>query len=618
VLPPGTPEPGPWRSSRTPYCPPIFAALAKFRRVVVMMGAQMGKTAGLLNVVGQRLDDAPVPMLYVGPTKSNVDRVIEPQLTAMLKSAPALWSKTDQSRKAQKLAKTVNGVSLRLAWAGSPTELASQPAHTVLIDEIDRMEPIPGEGDPVTLAEARTTNYAGGRIIITSTPTEGNVDVERNTDTGLEHWKVTDPKDIPSQIWKLWQEGTRWEWSVPCPHCRRHFIPRFRYLWWPKDATPRVASREARLVCPACGAQIEDGAREGMNAGGVFLAPGQTVKAGQVIGDPPDSDTASFWVSGLMSPWRTWGQRAADWIRALNSGDQERIRAIINLGFGEPYAFKGEAVPAEAVRDCIGAYKTGDVPAGVKALTCGVDVQKRRLVYVVRGWGYSMESWLIESGDIWGETDQRTVWDELALLLQRRFGEKTIQRMGIDSGYRPGDKWRRPDNLVYEFCTQHRGRALPTKGRDRLNKPLQPSLIDVTFRGQSIKKGLQLWHIDSDYFKSWIMARLSWPADQPGRFWVPEDVSDDYCLQVTAESRVSKPSGQAIWIKVRPENHFLDCEAINVAMAQSLGFHRRIRARKTDEATATEQQPRAAMPPPAPIPRRPMQPPRRSNWTTNW
>jgi phage terminase large subunit GpA-like protein len=554
------------------------------------MGAQQGKTAGLFNIMGQRLDDAPVPMLYVGPTKSNVDRVIEPQLTAMLRSVPELWANTDHSRKAQKLSKMVKGVSVRLAWAGSPTELASQPAHTVFVDEIDRMEAIPGEGDPVSLAEARTTNYAGGRIIITSTPTEGNVDVEKHPQTGIEHWKVSAPEDVLSAVWKLWQEGTRFEYAVPCPDCHEYFIPRLRWLKWPEKATPRVALREARLLCPNCGTLIDDSAKEAMNAAGQFLAPGQKVVDGEVVGDPPDADTASFWVSGLMSPWVTWGRRAANFISATRSGDQARIRASINLGFGELYSFKGEAIPADAVRkNCTASYKSGAVPADVRLLTCGVDTQVRKLVYSVRGWGYAMESWLIESGEIFGETDQPHVWSELAELLERTWGGRDdrpegfrIRRMGIDSGYRPGDKWRRPDNVIYQFCRQYH-RAVPTKGRDRLNKPLQPSLIDVTLRGVVYKQGLMLWHLDTDYWKSWLAARLTWPEDEPGRWWVPEDVTDDYCLQVTAESRVVKASGRPVWVRVRPENHFLDCEVINAAMAQSLGVHRRRKKKGKDD-----------------------------------
>ena len=582
------------------------------------MGSQMGKTEALLNIIGHKLDDDPAPILYIGPTKSNVDGVIEPRVAQMLRSAPTLWAKTEKGRRAHKLAKRVAGVSLRLAWAGSPTELASQPAHTVLVDEVDRMEPIPGEGDPVTLAEARMATFPDGRLIVASSPTEANVDVEADAESGLEHWKIAEAGDVLSRVWRLWQEGTRFEWAVPCPHCSEYFVPRFRLLWWPKDekgaGNAARARREARLTCARCGSQIDDSHKAAMNAAGRFVAPGQKVVAGEVVGAPPESDTASFWVSGLMSPWRTYGQLASSWLRAVASGDQDRMRAVVNTGFGEPYAFRGEALPPNKVRESCGPYVLGQIPAAVKALTCGVDVQKRRLVFAVRGWGYSMESWLIDHGELFGATDEPAVWLELEQLLEREYGADTgkplrIARMGIDSGYRPGDKWRRPENMVYEFCQQH-VRAVPTKGRDRLLKPLQPSMIEVNFRGQPVKRGLQLWHLDSDYFKSWIVERLDWPVEQTGRFWVPRDVPDDYCEQLTAETRVPKPSGSAVWIKVRAANHYLDCEVINVAMAQSLQFHRRVKPKKTETDPAKEIEP--TMPAPAPnAPAAPASAPRR-------
>jgi len=602
---------------------PIFAALERFRRVIVVMAVQMGKTGGLLNVIGQRLDDDPVPMLYIGPTKSMVDGMIEPQVMSMLRSAPSLWEKTDTSRRARKLSKLIGGISLRLAWAGSPTELASAPAHTVLIDEVDKMEPIPGEGDPVTLAEARTTNYVGGRIIITSTPTEGNIDVERNELTGIDHWKIAEKEDLHSPIWSLWQSGTRHEWAVPCPHYSEYFIPRFRLLDWGEAKTPKAVEKATRMQCPACAALIEDQFREQMNAAGVFLAPGQKVVDGEVVGELPENDTASFWVSGLMSPWRSWGERAADWIRAVRTGDQEKIHGAINTLFGEPYSFKGEAPPPDTVRKCIAEYRLLEVPANVLALTCFVDVQKTRLVFAVRGWGKGMESWLIDCGEIWGETDQQLIWEQLTeQVLQREYAAFRIRLMGIDSGFRPGDKWRRPDNIIYEYCMQHRGIVIPTKGRERLIKPLSPSLIDVTMRGKLYKQGVQLWHLDTDYFKTWLMSRMTWPEGQVGRWWVPQDVSDDYCSQVTAETRVAKPSGAAVWIKVRPQNHFLDCEAGNVALAQILGFHRRLSAsaaKPNEVATVTNEEFEAEKPRPvvqrAPL-NRPMMP--RRPWTTGW
>jgi phage terminase large subunit GpA-like protein len=166
-------------------------------------------------------------------------------------------------------------------------------------------------------------------------------------------------------------------------------------------------------------------------------------------------------------------------------------------------------------------YESGSCPSGVQMITCAVDVQKDRLVYGVRGWGYNSESWLIEADEIWGETAHDAVWMELSELLTRDFDGKTIRRMLIDSGYKPGEKERNPDNQIYMFCRRHRGIAFPTKGHDTQDRPVKASKIDISYKGKIIKNGLDLWHVDSDYCKSWVHARIEWPHGEPGGWHLP-------------------------------------------------------------------------------------------------
>jgi hypothetical protein len=71
-----------------------------------------------------------------------------------------------------------------------------------------------------------------------------------------------------------------------------------------RDATPIEARRLAYLQCPRCGGVIEEKHKFEMNARGAYVAPGQQIDPdGPVIGDPPESTTVSFWVSGLASPF---------------------------------------------------------------------------------------------------------------------------------------------------------------------------------------------------------------------------------------------------------------------------------------------------------------------------
>lgn len=556
---------------------PVMRAVVdpKYKRVVSITSAQSAKTDTILNIVGHRMDDDPTPIIYVGPTKSFVEKQAEPRLMAMLRSAASLWDKVAKGKRSTKTQKLIAGLPLRLAWAGSATELSSMSAGLAIIDERDRMEnDVGGEGDPVDLTEARGSTYPDFTSVIASTPTIGNVTERKHPDSGLVHWDVADADDVQSPTWKLWQQGTRHEWAWSCPECGEYFIPRFSLLNWPKDSTPFQALKSAKVACPHCGSLIGNEHKAEMNARGVYVAPGQKVdKDGIVTGDAPDSDTASFWVSGLCSPWRSFGQRAKSWLEAVRSGDQTRIQTVINTGFGELYHVGGDAPAWESVLDLRHDYERDTVPEGVIKIFCCVDVQKNRFVYTVRGWGIGLGSWLIREGEIFGDTEFDAVWVDLARLLSVTFEDRSIDLMLIDSGYRPGDRFKRPDNQIYAFARKHRGRVRATKGQHTLDKPFKASFIDITLGGKTYKKGLQLWHINTDYFKSFVHGRLDWPPGERGGWHLYKDVSDDYCQQVTAEARVVKPSGQFSWIRIRRDNHYLDCEMMQVAAAHMMGLH---------------------------------------------
>lgn len=526
------------------------------------MATQMSKTTSFLNVAGRKLDDDPQPVLYIGPTKSNLENVVEPQISAMLRDVPSLRTKAAPAKQQKKLLKRVAGTTLRLAWAGSPTELASQPAHTVIVDERDKMPPIKGEGDPVELAVARVATYPDANIFITSSPTEGTVTTEVDPASGLERWALADPQDIVSPIWKAWQEGTRHEWAVPCPHCGEYFIPRFKLLKWPEGASPRVAQREARLICPRNGCVIEERHKTQMNDRGLAVAPGQKIVEGQVVGDAPDTDIFSLWVSGLMSTWVSFGQRAASWLRAAASGDQDRIRANLNTAFGELYVLRGQAPDWKAVQALGANYKLGDLPAGGQKLFLTVDVQKDHLVCVVRAWGAEFESWLIHPEELWGDTDQPEVWARLSALYEKEFGGRSIDAVSVDSGYRT--------ERAYQWCFERGAHAYATLGRDRPTKLYAAFDIEVNRFGRRLFSGMKRWILDESYFKGWVHDRLVWPQDQPGAWHLPTSVPDDYCRQLVAEQRMRLPSGGVQWVK-SGVNDFLDCEKQQVFLAHVEG-----------------------------------------------
>lgn len=590
--------PGPRDPSVTPYMIPFErAAVSGAKRVVMVCSAQTGKTEALLDIIGQRLDQRPAPVLYVGPSRDFVAQQFEPRVTALLEEAKSLREKMASAKKQKLTKKIVGGVPLRLAHAGSSTALKSDPAAIALIDEYDEMlSNIRGQGDPLGLVEARGFTYADFSTVIISTPSQGQVDTEIDPVSGLEMWKKAELEELSSAIWRLWQQGTRYHWAWKCPHCAEWFIPRFRLLSWPKNATPSEARRNSWVCCPHNGCIIDEDGRKAANQAGQYIAPGQKFdKKDRVVGAPPDSPTVSFWVSGLASPFVTLGQRAESYLLAVNSGESDKIQTSVNADFGETYIAGGGEMPEiSEVRARKASYSSGTLPDGALRLTMAVDVQKFRLIYGVRAWGAFGTSWLVEHDELHGDTAQKGPWDELDEVLKRRIGGLRIELTFVDSGFRPGDPKTIDINRVYDFCRTraHLG-VYATKGSLTLETPLIRRTIEVTQAGRAAKYGLSLIRLSTDHWKRQVYDVIRHDPDDAGASWfLPDDIADEYCFQVISEARKLSPAGKPQWLKVRRENHGLDIEAMLQATAFMKGFHRlrpssRRRADQPGEAETT-------------------------------
>ena len=137
--------------SLTPYMVPFARAIAsrRWRRVVMCCGAQTGKTETLLDVIGQRLDQAPCHVMYVGPGRQFVSERFEPRLMQLLDEAPSLASKVARGKRMTKTRKVIAGVPLFLAHGGSSAALKSESIGLALIDEVDELAAsLKGQGDP--------------------------------------------------------------------------------------------------------------------------------------------------------------------------------------------------------------------------------------------------------------------------------------------------------------------------------------------------------------------------------------------------------------------------------------------------------------------------------------
>ncbi|WP_248889221.1 terminase gpA endonuclease subunit [Bradyrhizobium japonicum] len=598
--------PGPRDPHLTPYVvgPERMIASGKFRRVVMVFGAQTGKSEAMLDVAGQRLDQRPGPILYVGPNRQFLTEQFEPRVMSLLEQAPTLTEKLARGKRMTKTRKLVAGVPFRLAHSGSSAALKSDPAVLALVDEYDEMRAnVNEQGGPLGLVERRGDTYADFVCVVTSTPKRGRVEAVEDKRSKLFFWDVAVADDIESPIWQLWQQGTRHHWCWPCPHCGEHFVPRFNLMRYPAKGSPMRAARETYLECPHCGGIIEDGHKAAMNERGQYVAPGQTIdRNGQVSGDPPDTMSVSYWVSGLASPFVSFGDRIRVYLEAIALGDNAMVQQAINAGFGELYSPGGGEVPewAEIKEKARHAdYRRGEVPDGVLRLSIAADVQKQSIPYVIRGWGPRATSWLIDWGYLRGDTAETEVWDQLAELISTPIDGLPIHLTFVDSGFRPGKADTLPLNRVYEFCRRFPKRVRPTKGSSApMRVPLLLSKIEVNRSGKAAKFGLDLVRLDTDHWKCWVHERLRWPPETPGAWHVPVGIDDDYCHQIVSEARVKSPTGRPEWIRRSKNNHFLDCEAMLAATSYLMNMQRVGSPREREAPARTNENP----PPPNDVP----------------
>lgn len=520
--------------------------------VVMMLASQMGKTEAGFNVLGWMWDTAPGPSMWVAPTQTLAYSISRERLHQIFQSVPGLWDRLDETyRKPGSLERFISGVRFGLAWAGSATELASHPCKYVIVDERSRMNAdTGGEGDPVRIVSARTKQYQGSKVGIFSSPTAEGV--------------------CPTYQW--WTSGTRMRWCWRCPSCGEWIWPCLERARYPEGASYETIRAESWIECEHCQHEIRDEDRPGLESdyipstidehGTLALAPDLEVR----------NSVASYWASGFASYVTGIGQIMEEYARSARDGQHEDLQATVNTFAGELWRMPGESVAADAVM----ARQT-DVFGDVQMVTAGVDVQKDSLYYVIRGWCPGGTSYLIEHGQLHGSTEYDDVWLALARVMEREHLGLAPRLVLVDSGYATA--------AVYRHCEMH-VQWQPAKGVPAADKPYRQSKVDVTVSGRITRRVL-LWIHSGDYWKSWLYARIQWPEDQPGGWFVPAGVDAEYAAQVVNE-RVHVTRGKREWVPTgNRRNHYLDCEVL-AAVAAHASNVRTLRERKKPEEKAPE------------------------------
>ncbi|MET4127981.1 phage terminase large subunit family protein [Roseovarius sp. MBR-6] len=563
-------EPGRYRTARTPYMREIMDNLSPaspVQRVVFMKAAQVGATEAGNCFIGFVMHHAPGPMLAVQPTVELAKRNSRQRIDPLIDESPDLRERVKPARSRDAgntmLSKEFAGGILIMTGANSAVGLRSTPARYIFLDEVDAYPASADEeGDPVTLAEARSLTFAHRRkVFLVSTPTI----------RGL------------SRIEREYEASDQRRFFVPCPHCGHAQWLRFERLRWQKGRP-----ETAEYHCEGCERPIGEHHKTAMLEAGEW-------RATAVAADPT---TVGYHLSALYSPvgWLSWERIVRSWEAA--QGSDEAIKAFRNTILGETWVETGEAPDWQRLADRREAWPAGTVPAGGLFLTAGADVQKDRIEVDVWAWGRGLESWLIDHLVLEGGPGDPACWQRLTDLLGRTWAHAcgqhmTLARLGVDTGYET--------SAVYAWSRQVGfAQVAPVKGVEGFNRssPVTgPTYVDATIAGKRLRRGARLWTVATSTFKTetYRLLRQDRPTKEeieggasfpPGTIHLPDWADGEWLKQLTAEQlvtvRTKRGFARLEWQKLRERNEALDCRVYARAAVWILGADRWAEARWDD------------------------------------
>jgi phage terminase large subunit GpA-like protein len=566
---------GRWITSRAEYQRGIMDAISDptLRDIVVVAGAQVGKTEMLLNVIGFHVHHDPAPILLVQPTLEMAQAFSKDRLAPMLRDTPALKYKVKdpRSRDANNTTthKVFTGGHISLVGSNSAAGLASRPIRIVLCDEVDRYPSSAGsEGSPILLARKRSATFHNRKMVMVSTPTNKGA----------------------SMIESQYEESDKRQYFVPCEDCGTVQTLKWSQVQWEKDR-PETAF----YSCEACGSVWDDPKRN------------RAVRKGEWVATADDTGIAGFHINGLYSPWTMMADAVRDFLVAKKAPDT--LRVFVNTFLAETWEDQGETVgdiDFQSREDDWGEH----IPDPIVVVTAGIDVQDDRLELEIVGWGRDEESWSLGYKTLYGDPSTPHLWNDLDNILKVAYTTESGRQLGIRAACI--DSGGHYTQAVYNFVRPREGRRIfAIKGMGGEQRPLvsRPTKNNI---GK-----IKLFAVGTFPIKELIFSRLRVQSEGAGYCHFPAGRSDEYYQQLANSEKIvtkyQKGFPRRDFVKTRTRNEALDCRVYAYAALCILSLNINAVADRVVNAPEPETQPQPQQP--NPLARRPQ---RQGGFVNSW
>ena len=537
----------------------------RLRDIVVMAGAQVGKTEMLLNVIGFHIHHDPSPILLVQPTLEMAQAFSKDRLAPMLRDTPALKGsvKDPRSRDANNTTthKVFTGGHISLVGSNSAAGLASRPIRVVLCDEVDRYPPSAGsEGSPILLARKRSATFHNRKMVMVSTPTNKGA----------------------SMIESQYEESDKRQYFVPCEDCGTVQTLKWSNVKWDKDKP-----ETAYYACDSCGSVWDDAKRN------------RSVRKGEWVATADFTGVAGFHINGLYSPWTTLADAVRDFLIAKKAPDT--LRVFVNTFLAETWEDQGETVGDIRFDDREEEFGA-NIPDDIVVITAGIDVQDDRLELELVGWGRDEESWSLDYKTLYGDPSTPHLWNDLDNILKASYTTESGRSLGIRAAC--VDSGGHYTQAVYNFVRPREGRRIfAIKGMAGEQRPLvgRPSKNNI---GK-----IKLFTVGTFPIKELIFSRLKIQSEGAGYCHFPAGRPDEYYQQLANSEKIvtkyQKGFPRREFVKTRTRNEALDCRVYAYAALCILSLNINAVADRVVNAPEPETEPQPQQP--NPLARRPRQ-----------
>lgn len=303
---------------------------------------------------------------------------------------------------------------------------------------------------------------------------------------------------------------------------------------------------------------------------------------------------------------------SSSWPERYNADELSAIQHAMNLLFRDEFAFRSEyqneppeidakldALTSDVVLES--GRSRGAIPSNTHFLTAFVDVHKNLLYWVLCAWSDRFDGLIVDYGAFPEQKRARftlndarptladavpnaglegQVYGGLQILTEKLFKPNyqrddgtlvELDRLLIDAN------WGATTDVVYHFIkdSPFRSKIFPSHGRyvGAKNKPFGEYTIKRGDRvglhwripAESTRNGLRRVLIDTNYWKTFLYARLTTAPGDPGRLALPGTKRENalFIEHLTAEKRTTvEAQGRRVdeWTALPDrDNHWLDC-----------------------------------------------------------